>query len=70
MSSWQCATLQAAIADAEQRGELALKDAKHKLAELQRLLEGEWRGARWLQVEAQVSGDRARGPAGGDGEGE
>ncbi|XP_006751282.1 keratin, type II cytoskeletal 75 [Leptonychotes weddellii] len=29
----QSATLQNAIADAEQRGELALKDAKHKLAE-------------------------------------
>ena len=39
MSSWQCATLQAAIADAEQRGELALKDAKHKLAELEEALQ-------------------------------
>ncbi|XP_006883918.1 PREDICTED: keratin, type II cytoskeletal 5-like [Elephantulus edwardii] len=35
----QCATLQAAIADAEQRGELALKDAKHKLAELEDALQ-------------------------------
>lgn len=39
VSSWQCATLQAAIADAEQRGELALKDAKHKLAELEEALQ-------------------------------
>ncbi|XP_007947756.1 keratin, type II cytoskeletal 5-like [Orycteropus afer afer] len=35
----QCASLQAAIADAEQRGELALKDAKHKLAELEDALQ-------------------------------
>ncbi|XP_006981944.2 keratin, type II cytoskeletal cochleal-like [Peromyscus maniculatus bairdii] len=35
----QCATLQASIADAEQRGELALKDAKHKLAELEEALQ-------------------------------
>uniref|UniRef100_A0A7N5K8A9 Keratin 5 n=1 Tax=Ailuropoda melanoleuca TaxID=9646 RepID=A0A7N5K8A9_AILME len=35
----QCATLQNAIADAEQRGELALKDAKHKLAELEDALQ-------------------------------
>ncbi|XP_004711416.1 keratin, type II cytoskeletal 5-like [Echinops telfairi] len=35
----QCAALQAAIADAEQRGELALKDAKHKLAELEEALQ-------------------------------
>ncbi|ELV13251.1 Keratin, type II cytoskeletal 75 [Tupaia chinensis] len=35
----QCATLQAAIADAEQRGELALKDAKNKLAELEDALQ-------------------------------
>ncbi|CAK6443417.1 unnamed protein product [Pipistrellus nathusii] len=35
----QCATLQAAIADAEQRGEMALKDAKHKLAELEEALQ-------------------------------
>ncbi|XP_014641978.1 PREDICTED: keratin, type II cytoskeletal 5 isoform X2 [Ceratotherium simum simum] len=35
----QCATLQAAIADAEQRGELALKDAKHKLTELEDALQ-------------------------------
>ncbi|KAI5164981.1 Keratin, Type Ii Cytoskeletal 75 [Manis pentadactyla] len=35
----QCAALQAAIADAEQRGELALKDAKHKLAELEDALQ-------------------------------
>ena len=39
MSSWQCATLQAAIADAEQRGELALKDARSKLAELEDALQ-------------------------------
>ncbi|KAM5332469.1 keratin, type II cytoskeletal 6A-like [Glossophaga mutica] len=35
----QCANLQAAIADAEQRGELALKDAKSKLAELEDALQ-------------------------------
>ncbi|XP_048219940.1 keratin, type II cytoskeletal 5-like [Perognathus longimembris pacificus] len=35
----QCASLQAAIADAEQRGELALKDAKNKLAELEEALQ-------------------------------
>ncbi|VFV38652.1 type ii cytoskeletal 75 [Lynx pardinus] len=35
----QCTTLQNAIADAEQRGELALKDAKHKLAELEDALQ-------------------------------
>ncbi|KAM8779525.1 keratin, type II cytoskeletal 6B-like [Rhynchonycteris naso] len=35
----QCANLQAAIADAEQRGELALKDAKTKLAELEDALQ-------------------------------
>ncbi|XP_014702960.3 keratin, type II cytoskeletal 5-like [Equus asinus] len=35
----QCATLQAAISDAEQRGELALKDAKHKLTELEDALQ-------------------------------
>ncbi|KAI5931578.1 Keratin, type II cytoskeletal 75 [Manis javanica] len=35
----QCAALQAAIADAEQRGEMALKDAKHKLAELEDALQ-------------------------------
>ncbi|XP_046921718.1 keratin, type II cytoskeletal 5 isoform X4 [Lynx rufus] len=35
----QCANLQNAIADAEQRGELALKDAKHKLAELEDALQ-------------------------------
>ncbi|XP_037702731.1 keratin, type II cytoskeletal 5-like [Choloepus didactylus] len=35
----QCATLQAAIADAEQRGEMALKDARHKLAELEDALQ-------------------------------
>ncbi|XP_015348877.1 keratin, type II cytoskeletal 5-like [Marmota marmota marmota] len=35
----QCATLQAAIADAEQRGEMALKDAKNKLAELEDALQ-------------------------------
>lgn len=38
-SCGQCATLQASIADAEQRGELALKDAKHKLAELEEALQ-------------------------------
>uniref|UniRef100_A0A287ABD5 Keratin 6A n=1 Tax=Sus scrofa TaxID=9823 RepID=A0A287ABD5_PIG len=31
----QCASLQSAIADAEQRGEMALKDARNKLAELE-----------------------------------
>uniref|UniRef100_A0A4X2KMI0 Keratin, type II cytoskeletal 5 n=1 Tax=Vombatus ursinus TaxID=29139 RepID=A0A4X2KMI0_VOMUR len=35
----QCANLQAAIADAEQRGELALKDARAKLAELEDALQ-------------------------------
>nr|XP_020821856.1 keratin, type II cytoskeletal 5-like [Phascolarctos cinereus] len=35
----QCATLQAAVADAEQRGELALKDARAKLAELEDALQ-------------------------------
>ncbi|KAJ6658100.1 hypothetical protein lerEdw1_001576 [Lerista edwardsae] len=34
----QCANLQSAIADAEQRGELALKDARMKLAELEEAL--------------------------------
>ncbi|NWH65177.1 K2C75 protein, partial [Geococcyx californianus] len=35
----QCANLQAAIAEAEERGELALKDAKSKLAELEDALQ-------------------------------
>ncbi|CAM4659257.1 keratin, type II cytoskeletal cochleal-like [Caretta caretta] len=35
----QCANLQTAIADAEQRGELALKDAQAKLAELEEALQ-------------------------------
>ncbi|XP_053155451.1 keratin, type II cytoskeletal 5-like isoform X2 [Hemicordylus capensis] len=35
----QCANLQAAIAEAEERGELALKDAKQKLAELEEALQ-------------------------------
>ncbi|XP_048219853.1 keratin, type II cytoskeletal 5 [Perognathus longimembris pacificus] len=35
----QCANLQNAIADAEQRGELALKDARNKLAELEEALQ-------------------------------
>uniref|UniRef100_G3UH39 Keratin 75 n=1 Tax=Loxodonta africana TaxID=9785 RepID=G3UH39_LOXAF len=35
----QCASLQAAIADAEQRGEMALKDAKNKLAGLEDALQ-------------------------------
>nr|XP_020015779.1 keratin, type II cytoskeletal 5-like [Castor canadensis] len=35
----QCASLQATIADAEQRGEMALKDAKNKLAELEEALQ-------------------------------
>ncbi|KAM9073201.1 keratin, type II cytoskeletal 6A-like [Megaptera novaeangliae] len=35
----QCANLQSAIADAEQRGELALRDAKNKLAELENALQ-------------------------------
>uniref|UniRef100_A0A8C5UMU2 Keratin, type II cytoskeletal 5 n=1 Tax=Microcebus murinus TaxID=30608 RepID=A0A8C5UMU2_MICMU len=35
----QCANLQNAIADAEQRGELALKDARNKLAELEDALQ-------------------------------
>lgn len=41
-----------------------------RVAELQQLLEGEQRPAWQLQEEAQVSGDRAGGPAGGDGGGE
>ena len=52
------------------REEMAQLVPAGRVAELQRLLEGEWRGARWLQVEAQVSGDQAWGPAGGDWEGE
>ncbi|XP_062453245.1 keratin, type II cytoskeletal 5-like [Rhea pennata] len=35
----QCASLQTAIADAEQRGEMALKDARAKLAELEAALQ-------------------------------
>ncbi|XP_006883920.1 PREDICTED: keratin, type II cytoskeletal 6C-like [Elephantulus edwardii] len=35
----QCASLQAAIADAEQRGEMALKDAKNKLEDLEDALQ-------------------------------
>ncbi|XP_049639367.1 keratin, type II cytoskeletal 5 [Suncus etruscus] len=35
----QCANLQNAIADAEQRGELAIKDARNKLAELEDALQ-------------------------------
>ncbi|XP_025230417.1 keratin, type II cytoskeletal 6C-like, partial [Theropithecus gelada] len=35
----QCASLQAAIADAEQRGEMALKDAKNKLEGLEDALQ-------------------------------
>ncbi|XP_017357227.1 keratin, type II cytoskeletal 5 isoform X2 [Cebus imitator] len=35
----QCANLQNAIADAEQRGEMALKDARNKLAELEDALQ-------------------------------
>ncbi|XP_059969264.1 keratin, type II cytoskeletal 6A-like [Mesoplodon densirostris] len=35
----QCTNLQSAIADAEQRGEMALKDAKNKLAELENALQ-------------------------------
>uniref|UniRef100_A0A8D0Z1X2 Keratin, type II cytoskeletal 6A-like n=1 Tax=Sus scrofa TaxID=9823 RepID=A0A8D0Z1X2_PIG len=35
----QCASLQSAIADAEQRGEMALKDARNKLAELEDALQ-------------------------------
>ncbi|NWU50013.1 K2C75 protein, partial [Dromas ardeola] len=35
----QCASLQTAIADAEQRGEMAVKDAKAKLAELEAALQ-------------------------------
>ncbi|NP_001001195.1 keratin, type II cytoskeletal 5 [Gallus gallus] len=35
----QCANLQAAIAEAEERGEMALKDAKSKLAELEDALQ-------------------------------
>ncbi|XP_037370688.1 keratin, type II cytoskeletal 5-like [Talpa occidentalis] len=35
----QCSTIQASIADAEQRGEMALKDARSKLAELEDALQ-------------------------------
>ncbi|PIO13288.1 hypothetical protein AB205_0211370 [Aquarana catesbeiana] len=35
----QCAKLQASIAEAEERGELAVKDAKNKLAELEEALQ-------------------------------
>uniref|UniRef100_A0A8W4FKF7 IF rod domain-containing protein n=1 Tax=Sus scrofa TaxID=9823 RepID=A0A8W4FKF7_PIG len=35
----QCTSLQSAIADAEQRGEMALKDARNKLAELEDALQ-------------------------------
>uniref|UniRef100_A0ACB8ELN0 Keratin, type II cytoskeletal 5 n=1 Tax=Sphaerodactylus townsendi TaxID=933632 RepID=A0ACB8ELN0_9SAUR len=35
----QCATLQAAIAEAEERGDLALKDARKKLADLEDALQ-------------------------------
>ncbi|XP_075409067.1 keratin, type II cytoskeletal 6A-like [Tenrec ecaudatus] len=35
----QCANLQSAIADAEQRGEMALKDARNKLSELEDALQ-------------------------------
>ncbi|KFP32807.1 Keratin, type II cytoskeletal 75, partial [Colius striatus] len=35
----QCSNLQTAIADAEQRGEMAIKDAKAKLAELEDALQ-------------------------------
>jgi len=35
----QCASLQTAIADAEQRGEMAVKDARAKLAELEAALQ-------------------------------
>jgi len=52
------------------REEMAQLVPAVRVAELQRLLEGERWGARRLQEEAQVSRDRARGPAGGDGEGE
>ena len=52
------------------REEMAQLVPAVRVAELQRLLEGERWGARRLQEEAQVSGDQARGPAGGDGEGE
>ena len=37
--SLQCASLQTAIADAEQRGELALKDARAKLVDLEDALQ-------------------------------
>ena len=37
--SLQCANLQNAIAEAEQRGELALKDARNKLTELEEALQ-------------------------------
>ena len=36
---WQCTSLQTAIADAEQRGEMALKDARAKLAGLEDALQ-------------------------------
>ena len=37
--SFQCASLQTAISDAEQRGELALKDARVKLVDLEDALQ-------------------------------
>lgn len=50
--------------------EMAQRVPTGRVAELQQLLEGEQRAAWQLQEEAQVSGDRAGGPAGGDGGGE
>ena len=38
-SSLQCGKLKAAVADAEQRGETTVKDAKHKLSELETALQ-------------------------------
>lgn len=37
--SLQCCKLEAAVADAEQRGKTAIKDAKHKLSEVQAALQ-------------------------------
>ena len=65
----QLARLQHAQQVRQLREEMAQLVPAVRVAELQRLLEGERRGAWWLQAEAQVSRDRARGPAGGDGEG-
>ena len=44
----QCASLQTAITDAEQRGELALKDARAKLVDLEEALQKSKQDMAWL----------------------